>query len=364
MGGHRQLKQISSFSCLGWSKYLFYVLILHSIYDPLFYSLDEAIDVKRSLQQYIGDSQYDLEQFQASLVSYHKALELMGQTSGDQYSKNEKKGHIMHNMGMSNKTLNRLEEAIKCFNHSLECKQKMPDSPAKQRDIASTLNCIGLCYQNLGEYQKALDECYEKAREQLQRTKNDHDTKELLSMLLNNEGLCHDELGHHEKALDAYEKDLAIQKEINASAEVLAGTLNNIGTVLSEQGKHQEALAKYKESLVKYKEHSGQDANTDGIARCLNNIGNEYGYLKKFQDSGKWYQEALAMNKKIYSGNHPEVARALNNLGCNYSDQGDLQKAKEHHQKANDMIMACEGHDDLKKKCKGDLDKIEKMHLE
>merc|ERR1712008_18378 len=112
----------------------------------------------------------------------------------------------------------------------------------------------------------------------------------------NNEGICHDALGHYEKALEAYEYDMAIQKEINASAEDLAMTLNNIAVVLSKQGKHQEALVKHKKSIEKEREHSGQDAKTVGIARSLSNIGSEYRDLKAYSEAGKWLREALAMD--------------------------------------------------------------------
>ena len=161
-------------------------------------------------------------------------------------------------------------------------KKKRPDSPAKHYAIATILNSIGNCYQDLGEYQKALDEFYQKARKHLQGAEDDQATKKLNSMLYNNEGICHDALGHYDKALEAYDNDLSIQKEINASAEDLAMTLNNMGKVLSAQGRHEEALEKYKESLEKYREHSGQDANTVGIAMSLNNIGREYRLLKDY----------------------------------------------------------------------------------
>jgi tetratricopeptide (TPR) repeat protein len=267
-------------------------------------------------------------------------------------------------MAMSFRASNNLKEAINCLKQSLEMEQKRPDSPAEHYNIANTLNSIGICYKNLGEYQKALDECFEKAREHLQGAKDDQATKHLKSMLYNNEGICHNELGHYEKALDAYENALPIQKEINASAESLARTLGNIGNVLSAQGRHEEALKKKKESLEKYREHSGQDANTVGIARSLNNIGREYWLLKDYPEAGKWLREALAMKKIVHRGNHPETARTLNSIGLAYSDQGDLNKAKDFHKQAYDMIMACEGYVDDKAMYKRNLDKIEKMLCE
>jgi tetratricopeptide (TPR) repeat protein len=307
------------------------------------YLSDEYIDYKRSFQQEVGDCQNYLEQFEASIVSYKKALELADSSSGSENSKNTNKEAIMHNMATSYWFLNNLEEAINWYKQSLKMMLKRPDSPAKHYAIAKTLNSIGACYDELGKYQKALDECYEKAREHLQGAEDDQATKQLKSMWS-----MHGELGLYEKSLEAYKNDLVIQKEINASAEVLASTLNYIAGVLSAQGEHEEALEKYKESFEKKREHSGQDAKTLGIAITLSNIGLEYRHLKNYPEAGKWLRNALAMNQSVHCGNHPETANTLITLGCNYHDQGDLKKAQTHWQKAHDMLKTCEGNEDLK----------------
>ena len=96
------------------------------------------------------------------------------------------------------------------------------------------------------------------------------------------------------------------------------------------------------------------------IAGSLHNIGLEYRNLKNYPESGKWLREALAMKKIVHRGNHPETARTLNSIGLAYSDQGDLNKAKDFHKQAYDMIMACEGHDDMKSGIKRHLDETEK----
>ena len=157
-----------------------------------FYFSGQNIGYQRFFQQTIGDCQRESEQFEASIVSYEKALELADSSSGDENSKNINKGVIMHNMGISYEALNKTKEAINCLKQSLEMHQKMPDSPAKHYAIATILKSIGNCYQDLGEYQKALDEFYEKARKHLQGAEDDPATKKLKSMLYNNEGICHD----------------------------------------------------------------------------------------------------------------------------------------------------------------------------
>merc|ERR1712129_135153 len=117
----------------------------------------------------------------------------------------------------------------------------------------------------------------------------------------------------------------------------------------------------YKKSREKAREYYGQDAKTVGIASSLSNIGDAYNDLKDYPEAGKWLREALAMNKIVHRGNHPKTASTLSTLGINYCDQGDLNKGKDFIKQAYDMIMACEGNDNMKSGIKRNLDEIEKM---
>ena len=307
----------------------------------------------------IGSSQLDLEQFEASIASYRKALELVEKSSEDQNAKDINKGDIMQYMAMGYKSSNNLREAIVWYSKSLDIKEKSEDSPLKNHFIAILLIGIGTCYQELGKFQMALDEYFEKAREKLQE--DDIDTKKLKSLLSTKEGLCHYELGHYEKALEVYKNALAIQKQINATAEDMALTLNNIANVLHVQGKHKEAMEMYKDSLELERENSGQDANSLVISLFLHNIGVQCWHLKDYQEAGKWLREALSMKQSIYLGkNHPDTSFTLNSIGINYHEQGDLEKAKDYIKRAYDMILACEGNDEWKSNIKRNLDEVEK----
>ena len=76
------------------------------------YFSGQSIGYHRSLQQMIGSSQIDLEQFEASIASYRKALELVEKSSEDQNAKDINKGDIMQYMAMGYKSSNNLKEAI------------------------------------------------------------------------------------------------------------------------------------------------------------------------------------------------------------------------------------------------------------
>ena len=321
---------------------------------------EQGIGYQRSLQQIVGFCQIILEQFEAGILSYFKALELIEKSPEDQDTKDINKGDIMQNIATGYEFLNNPKEAIVWYTKSLDIKQKREDSPSKNYAVAKTLIGIGNCYQELGEFQKALDEYYGKAREKLQEYYPFQETRKLKSWLFHNEGLCHYGLGHYKKALDAYENALAIHKQINAPGKDMAKTINNIANVLSKQGRHKEAIEKYMESLKNQKETSGQDAKNLGIASALHNIGNEYLHLKHYQGADKWLREALSMKQIVYHGkNHPNTSFTLNSIGLNYRHQGDLEKAKDYFIQAYDMILTCEGNDKWKEIIKRNLDEVE-----
>ena len=46
------------------------------------------------------------------------------------------------------------------------------------------------------------------------------------------------------------------------------------------------------------------------------------------------YEQALAIDEKVYGNEHPDVARELNNLGVAYYHMGQKEKAKPYFQNA------------------------------
>ncbi len=79
--------------------------------------------------------------------------------------------------------------------------------------------------------------------------------------------------------------------------------------------------------------------NHPKVAIFLNNMGEIYQGLGKFEEASKYLKEALIMNQSIYK-NHPRVVITLNNLSDIYNKLGNQEKAQEYFDKARKMEEA------------------------
>ncbi len=167
----------------------------------------------------------------------------------------------------------------------------------------ATLNNIGLVYDNLGQYPKAL-EFYQQALAIL--TKIGDKAEE--GNTLNNIGLVYRKLGQYPKALEFYQQALAISTQIGDKAGE-GNTLSNIGVVYHNLGQYPKALEFYQQALVIRRE-IGDKA---GEGTTLDNIGTVYNYLGQYPKALEFYQQALAIRKEI--GDKAGEGTTLNNIG-------------------------------------------------
>ena len=97
----------------------------------------------------------------------------------------------------------------------------------------------------------------------------------------------YDELGQYEKALQYYEESLKIRMELNVTHDI-ATTLNNIGNVYSSIDRYDESLRYYGEALnLRIKLNLSQD-----ISDSFYNIGAVYLALKDYKKVKELYENA------------------------------------------------------------------------
>jgi tetratricopeptide (TPR) repeat protein len=63
-------------------------------------------------------------------------------------------------------------------------------------------------------------------------------------------------------------------------------------------------------------------------------VGRTYNALAEYGRAKDYHEWALAIFKKIYGEQHPNVATSLNNLGSTYFEMGQKDKAGPYFQKA------------------------------
>ena len=97
--------------------------------------------------------------------------------------------------------------------------------------------------------------------------------------------------------------------------------INMAGRVVDVLGKHLEAVNYYEQALaIGKKVYGDQHPN---VAIRLNNLGSAWKSLGEYKKAIKLYEQALAIGKKVYGDQHPKVATYLNNLGSAWKSLGE-----------------------------------------
>ncbi|MFN6199779.1 MAG: tetratricopeptide repeat protein [Dolichospermum sp.] len=126
-------------------------------------------------------------------------------------------------------------------------------------------------------------------------------------------------------AQEYLEKAIVLQTKFQ-KLEVLATSLNNLAYLYYNQGKYSEAEPLYLDALAMRKRLFTGDHSD--VAQSLNNLAILYRNQGKYSEAEPLYLEALEMRKRLFTGDHPDVADSLNNLALLYYIQGRYNEAE------------------------------------
>ena len=105
----------------------------------------------------------------------------------------------------------------------------------------------------------------------------------------------------------------------------VAGTLNNLGNAWCGLGENRKAIGFYEQALaIKRKVFGEEDLE---VASTLNNLGNAWDELGEKRKAIKLFKQALAIYRKTYGEEHPDIARIFNNLGIAWFALGEERTA-------------------------------------
>ena len=183
---------------------------------------------------------------------------------------------------------NEYEKAIEFYEKSLQIEPK----------DHSSLNNVGLAYNNIGRFEKAI-ECYQKALE----IKSD----KYISFY--NMGNAYRNIGAFEEAIKFYEKTLEIKPDYYE-------VLNNLGTTYEKLSQHEKAIENY---------HKALEIKSD-FENALYNLGVTYGNMGKYEKAIECYEKALSIK--------PDYHEAFYNIGCIYGNLGNHMKAIKYYVRA------------------------------
>ncbi|MEG5171897.1 CHAT domain-containing protein [Microcoleus sp. B3-D7] len=244
----------------------------------------------------------------------------------------EKEAYTLHQMGFITNRLGDRQQALNYYKQALSWNQTVADRPKQ----AVILNNIGAVYYALGEKQQAIDyynQVLSLIREMGDRPEASINLSNISNIpansdtslgdrtaeatTLNNIGLAYNDLGEKQKAKEYFNQALPLFRAMGDRAKE-ATTLTNIGLVYSDLGEKQTALDYYKQALD-LRQKAG---DRRGEALTLNNTGTTYSELGKQQEAEEYFKQALPLFRAV--GDRPGEALTLYNMANIKGDRGNL----------------------------------------
>ena len=246
----------------------------------------------------------------------------------------------MGNLGLAYDKLGEYKKAIDFHQQSLAIDKRIQDNLG----VIKTLGNLGNAYRSLKEYQKAI-EFYQQSLVTAQK----FNSRRGVGNALFNLGLTYRQLGDNKKAIDYYQKSLAIAREIqdkkleslayqslaNARAsdssnpeKPKADRLLNEGLRQAKTGQLKKSLVALAEALQIYR----QIKDSAGEIVASISLGQSYYQLGEYQKAIELFEQGHNIAKT--TENTLAVANALRNLGVVYNSMGDYQKAIDYQQQS------------------------------
>jgi tetratricopeptide (TPR) repeat protein len=229
------------------------------------------------------------------------------------------------------------DEALRSYEKALSLTRESHN----KINSAFTLIAIGNIYLHRSEYRNALER-FEQVQKVIQEIKSNANSPADLAYVkrteagtLNNIALCYDNLGEPQKALDYYNQSLTIRRETSDKDEE-AATLNNIGSIYSSLGDYQKALEYVRVAQETFRQASPAikaSVRSQGIEpNLLNSLGYISRSLGDLRQALDYYDQALSIAGK--RGLKEIELSVLNNIGGLYYTRGELRRALEFFQRS------------------------------
>ncbi|MCF4970412.1 CHAT domain-containing protein [Nostoc sp. CMAA1605] len=260
------------------------------------------------------------------LGQYAKALDFYQQSLALQKASNDKIGSIqtLNNIGVVHVNLGKYTQALDAYQQALNSLQECCSNYLGTQ--AATMNNLAGVYFSLGQYQKSLELAEKSANiyQRLGSTNSEELNKQDIKLL-------YDYLGQNSQAVQQVSSRAVVGEAFGKDSFQFQGravNLNNIGQIYANLGKYDQALKLYQQALNIYKENNYQP----GVAVTLNNIARVQSEQGKYPQAIELNQQALTIYKQV--GDRTGEGVTISNLGQIYQQQNQLAKAGELYQQA------------------------------
>jgi CHAT domain-containing protein/Tfp pilus assembly protein PilF len=238
-------------------------------------------------------------------------------------------GRALNNIGLYFWKTNEYSKALSFYQEALTIARELDDKV----EMSACFNNIGVVFKELGAYINAFDYIGRAIK-----IDTDLSNKLFLSFELNNLGIISHRIAQFSglnedffKALNYFENSLDIAQSIkDVRTEVRA--LNNIGNIYLDLEKYNDAMMYLKRGL----QRSELARDEEAMSMILNNIGNANVSLYKIDEAEKSFKKAAEMSKRLSRG---EILwEAYFGLGRCYESRDEYIEASHYYKKAISVI--------------------------
>lgn len=203
----------------------------------------------------------------------------------------------------------------------------------KNIKYTSLLNYQAIIYQNLGEYEKAIQILSRITTEQMLLSLGDTSSQVVIQ---SNLGDVYREWGKFEPAITNLKKAKQLFFEYKLKDRgILASIENNLALCYKAIGSIKESEESYNKTIQIYKDLG--ETNTEGYCTALSNKADLYRELGRLGEASELLLKALEIRKQRYGTNTENYANALSNLAIVYFDAGYYKEALEKNLEANEI---------------------------
>ena len=202
------------------------------------------------------------------------------------------------------------DKAIELYNQALEIYEDGKDTDSAT--CASTINLLAGTYHAQGKYAEA-EKKYLEALDIRRNLKGLGESNRDVAITLNNLGLLYADQRRPDQAKSHYEQALLIQKSLFGETNLdIATTLNNLALLFYSQNNFLDAEKSLEETLKIRQKLLGK--NHPDVAGSLNNLAGIYKAQGRFAEAKPLYEEALKIAVISLGEDNPVTQRFRENI--------------------------------------------------
>jgi len=156
-------------------------------------------------------------------------------------------------------------------------------------------------------------------------------------------GLVYNDLGDYVQAETSFQRSKTLYEQLLGTMHPeFATILDNLAGLYDAQGKYAQAESLYLRALDIRERTLGPEHPR--MAIVMSNLAGLYVILGKYKQAEDLYQQALTIDEKALGLAHPDVAISLNNLAHCYDAQGKYEQAPPLYRRAlqiDEQTVAC-----------------------